>query len=366
MSRRRSVRVLKGIDCGHGEQRVGSVVGRTISFAVVDSLKAHRAPRRGCAIWPERETSCILTHRASAPPADRLDLMPRCAFSPTTVAVATLVSLCVAAASSSAIAQRGAPPRPTLPRTATGKPDLSGIWQSMTSANYDIEAHNARPAMAMRPGPVIPVPAKEVVALGAVGSVPSGAGIVVGGEIPYRPEALAKKRENQEHWLERDPEIRCYLPGVPRANYLPFPFQIVQSERAFFIAYEYAGAVRNVYLKDPGAPQTDSWMGQSVGHWEGDTFVVDVTGFNDRSWLDRSGNHHTENMKVVERYTMTGADHIRYEATIEDPATFTRPWSIRLMLYRNVDSDARLGQFKCVEFVEELLYGHLRKSPLKP
>ena len=256
--------------------------------------------------------------------------------------------------------------RTTIPRTAAGKPDLSGIWQAMTSANYDIEPHDAKAAMALRPGPVIPVPAKEVVALGAVGSVPSGTGIVVGGEIPYRPEALAKKKENQENWLTRDPEVKCYLPGIPRATYMPFPFQILQSEKAFFIAYEYAGAVRDVYLKNPGPPQTDSWMGQSVGHWDGDTFVAEVSGFNDGSWFDRAGNHHSEALKVVERYTMTSPNHIRYEATMTDPQTFTRPWAISLILYRHVEPDARLGQFKCVEFVEELLYGHLRKTPLKP
>jgi hypothetical protein len=258
-------------------------------------------------------------------------------------------------------AQRG-----PVPRTASGKPDMNGIWQVLNSANYDVEPHQARPAMAMRPGPVIPVPAKEVVALGAVGSVPSGLGVVVGGEIPYTPEALAKKRENQTEWLTRDPEIKCYLPGIPRATYMPFPFQIFQSDKAFFIAYEYAGAVRNIYYKDPGPPEVDSWMGQSVGRWEGDTFVVVANGFNDQSWFDRSGNHHSEFLKVTERYTMLGPDHIQYEATIDDPKTFTRPWTIRMPLYRHVNPDARLGQFKCVEFVEELLYGKLRKKPLEP
>lgn len=256
--------------------------------------------------------------------------------------------------------------RSSLPRTAAGKPDLSGIWQALTNANYDIEPHDARAAMAMRPGPVIPVPAKEVVALGAVGAVPAGTGIVVGGEIPYLPEALAKRRENRENWLTRDPEVKCYLPGIPRATYMPFPFQIVQSEKAVFVAYEYAGAVRQVYLKDPGPPQTDTWMGQSVGRWDGDTFVVEVTGFNDATWFDRAGNHHTEELKVVERFTMTDGDHIRYEATMTDPRTFSRPWTIRLTLYRHVEPDARLGQFKCVPFVEELLYGHLRKTPIRP
>jgi len=259
------------------------------------------------------------------------------------------------------LAQRG-----TIPRTAGGKPDMNGIWQALGNAHYDIEPHAASGAMAWRPGPVIPVPAKEIVALGAVGAVPSGPGIVVGGPIPYTPAGLAKKKENQEHWLERDPEIKCYLPGVPRATYMPFPFQIFQSERAFFITYEYAGAVRNIYLKDPGPPQVDTWMGQSVGAWASDTFVVTTTGFNADSWFDRAGNHHTEQMKVTERYSMLGPDHIQYEATIEDPQTFTRPWTIRLPLYRHVNADARLGQFKCTEFVEELMYGHLRKVPLKP
>jgi hypothetical protein len=253
---------------------------------------------------------------------------------------------------------------PNIPRL-NGKPDMNGIWQALNTANWDIQAHNAKPALAMRPGPVVPVPAKEVIAFGAVGSVPAGLGIVEGDEIPYRPEALAKKKENEANWLQRDPEIKCYLPGVPRATYMPFPFQIFQSDKAFFIAYEYAGAVRNVYLKDPGPPQVDAWMGQSVGRWEGDTFVVDVSGLNDLSWFDRAGNHHSEFMTVTERYTMTSPDHIQYEATIDDPRTFTRPWKISMPLYRHVNRNARLGQFKCVEFVTELMYGHLRKEPLK-
>ncbi len=256
------------------------------------------------------------------------------------------------------------PGRPAIPRTGGGKPDLNGIWQALNTANYDLEAHTARPAMALRPGPAGPVPARPVLALGAVGAVPAGLGVVVDGEIPYKPEALAKKKENQEHWLERDPEIKCYLPGVPRATYMPFPFEIFQSESALLFAYEYAGAVRDIYLKDPGPAPLDSWMGQSVAKWEGDTLVVDVTGQNDATWFDRAGNHHTEALHVVERYTMTGPDHIQYEARIEDPNVFTRPWTIRMPLYRHVNPDARLLQFKCVEFVEELMYGHLRKTPL--
>ena len=254
--------------------------------------------------------------------------------------------------------------RAAIPRTADGKPDLNGIWQALNTANWDIEAHTARPALAMRPGPVVPVPAKEVLALGAVGAVPPGVGVVEGGEIPYLAEARAKKDDNQANWLTRDPEIKCYLPGVPRATYLPFPFQIFQSQSAFFMAYEYAGAVRNIYLADPGPPQTDSWMGQSVGRWDGDTFVVESSGFNDASWLDRAGNHHSEALKVTERYTMIDKDHLQYEATLDDLKTFSRPWKIAMPLYRHVNANARLGQFKCVPFVEELMYGHLRKTPL--
>ncbi len=251
-----------------------------------------------------------------------------------------------------------------IPRTASGRPDMNGIWQALGNAHWDIEPHLARPALALQPGPMVPVPAREVLAFGAVGAVPSGQGVVVGGEIPYLPEALAKRDENRENWVDRDPEIKCYLPGVPRANYMQHSFQVFQSESKFFIAYEYAGAVRDIYFTDPGPAQIDSWMGQSVGHWEDDVFVVEVTGLIDQTWFDRAGNHHSAALKVTERYNMTSPDHIWYEATIDDPETFSRPWTIRMPLYRNIDPNARLGQFKCVEFVEELLYGQLRKNPV--
>jgi hypothetical protein len=259
----------------------------------------------------------------------------------------------------SATAQRA------LPRTAAGKPDLSGIWQAMSTAHYDVEPHGARAALAMRDGPVVPLPAREVLALGAIAAVPAGTGIVTGGTIPYLPASLAKRNENRANYLARDPEIRCYLPGLPRATYMPFPFQIFQSDSKFFVAYEYASAMREVYLKDPGPPETDTWMGQSVGKWVGDTFVVKITGFNDQTWFDRAGNHHSEQLIVEERWVMLDPDHLRYRATMTDPATFSRPWSIEVTLYRHVEPDARLGQFKCVPFVEELLYGQLRKTPLR-
>ena len=257
---------------------------------------------------------------------------------------------------------QASPYRP--PRTADGKADFNGIWQALNEANYDLEAHMARPALALRPGPYGPVPAAPVLALGAVGAVPPGMGVVDGGEIPYKPEALAKKKDNLEKWLERDPEIKCYLPGIPRATYMPYPFQIFQSASAIFMAYEYAGAVRNIYLKDPGPPPVDSWMGQSVAKWDGDVLVVDSKGFNDSTWFDRAGNFHSDQLHVVERFARTAPDLLSYEATIEDPAVFTRPWKISMPLYRRAEKNAQLMDFKCVEFVEELMYGQWRKKPL--
>ena len=252
------------------------------------------------------------------------------------------------------------------PRAADGNPDLNGIWQAVNTANYDLETHMARPAMALRDGPEGAVPAAPVLALGAVGAVPGGLSVVQDGRIPYKPQALAKKNENQKNWLERDPEIKCYLPGVPRATYVPYPFQIFHSENDIFIAYEYAGAVRDIYLEDPGPPPIDSWMGQSVGRWEGETFVIDVVGFNEQTWFDRAGNFHSDQLHVVERYTRIGPDHLWYEATIEDPEVFTRPWTISMPLYRRVEPNAQLMEFKCVEFVEELMYGQYRRKPLSP
>jgi hypothetical protein len=249
-------------------------------------------------------------------------------------------------------------------RAESKHPDLNGIWEAMNEADYDLEAHDARPAMALRPGPYGPVPATPVLALGAVGAVPPSLGVVEGGQIPYKPEALAQKKKNQENWLTSDPEIKCYLPGVPRATYIGQPFRIFQNNTQIFLAYQFAGAVRNIYLKDPGPAPVDSWMGQSVGHWEGNTLVVDVTGMNDQSWFDRAGNFHSDALHVVERYTLKNPDIIFYEATIEDPNVFTRPWKISMPLYRRQEKNVQLLDFKCVEFVEELMYGKYRKKPL--
>ena len=251
------------------------------------------------------------------------------------------------------------------PRLANGTPNLNGIWQALNAANYDVEPHIARPAMQLREGPHSMLPDVPVLALGAVGAVPGSMGVIKNGDrIPYTPKARALKEENHWQWVERDPEIKCYMPGVPRATYLPFPFKIFQNDSSVFLAYEFAGAVREIYMQDVGPAETDSWMGQSVGHWDNDTLVVEVTGQNDQTWFDRAGSHHTNQLVVTERYTMIGPNHIQYEATMEDPNVFVEPWTISMPLYRRIEDGARLMDFKCVEFVEELLFGEFRRNPL--
>lgn len=247
----------------------------------------------------------------------------------------------------------------------TDIPDLSGIWQALGSAHWDIERHLARPALQLRDGPVTPVPHQRILALGALGAVPAGMGIIEGdGKIPYTDEALKIREENRADYLNRDPAIKCFLPGVPRSTYMPFPFEIVQGHDSMFIVYEFANADRILYFEDPGPAPVDSWMGQSYAQWDGDTLVVEVTGQVPDTWFDRAGNHHSASMKVVERWTLTGPNHMQYEATIFDEETFTEAWTISLPLYRRMEPDARIMDFKCVEFVEELMYGEWRRNPL--
>jgi hypothetical protein len=250
----------------------------------------------------------------------------------------------------------------TAPRlTGTTRPNLSGLWQALNEANWDIQAHAAQP------GPP---------QFGALFAEPAGPGIVEGNEIPYQPSALAKKKENFEKRLVRvntdgvrleplDPEAKCYMPGVPRATYMPFPFHIVQGTDKIIIAYEYASASRIIHLDKVDPAPSDSFMGWSVGRWEGDTLVVDVTALNDKTWFDRAGNFHSDALHVVERYTPASPEVLRYEATIEDPKVFTRPWKMSFPLYRRLDRNAQFMEFKCVPFSEELIYGHLRKEVSK-
>jgi hypothetical protein len=236
----------------------------------------------------------------------------------------------------------------SIPRMPDGKPNFTGLWQALGTADWDIRDHSAQ--------------ASPFYQLGAIGAMPAGQGIVEGGDIPYLPAAAAKQKENFQNRLKLDPEVKCYMPGVPRATYMPFPFQIIQSQKDIAIAYEYATSNRVINMGKPKEAAVDTWMGNSNGHWEGNTLVVDVTGLNGQSWFDRSGNFMSDNVHIVERYTLSDADHINYEATIEDNTLFTRPWKISIPLYRRKEKNAQLNEFKCVEFAEELIYGNLRKQ----
>ena len=253
-------------------------------------------------------------------------------------------------------AARGAATTPTpaaqtyrAPRTGDGRPDLNGIWQALDGPNWNIEAHAADFG--------------SVPQLGAINAIPPGIGVVENGPIPYRPEALAQRSENFKNRTGQDPEAKCFLPGVPRAMYLPQPFQIIQSTEHIMMVFQFAGAVRTIFMRDPKPAPAPSWMGWSNGHWEGETLVIETTGLDDRTWFDRAGNYHSDELKVIERISARSPETLNYEATIEDPKVFSRAWKISLPLYRRVEKNAQIMEFKCVEFAEELLYGHLRKQP---
>jgi hypothetical protein len=246
-----------------------------------------------------------------------------------------------------------------IPRTADGKPDLNGIWQAVNTANWDLEDHSGAPS--------------PVMVTGAAGAIPPGMSVVEGGRIPYKSEAVAKRDANRAHSMPgkpgrdtaADPEVNCFLPGVPRATYLPYPFQIFQSPNRMWIVYQYSYARREIFMTNHQEAPIDSWMGWSNGRWEGDTLVIDVTGLNDQTWFDRAGNYHSDALHVVERYTPLSANHLLYEATIEDPKVFTRPWKISMPLYRRLDKNMQLLEFKCAEYVEEFFWGQYRKEPGK-
>jgi len=217
-----------------------------------------------------------------------------------------------------------------VPRTADGKPNLQGIWQVRNRASYDLEDHAARLGM------------------------PAGRSVVEGGTIPYQPWAAAKKIENYVNRKTADPLASCFLPGVPRIMYMEFPFHIFQTRDHVAITFEWSQVHRLIYTNGkPALHQgVDSWMGDSRGRWEGDTLVVTVSGHNDKTWFDMAGNFHSNALRVTERYTMRDADTIQYEATIEDPKVFTRPWKISMPLYRHKDLD-RILEYQCQAEVEE-------------
>lgn len=233
------------------------------------------------------------------------------------------------------------------PARIAGQPNLNGIWQAMNTADWNLEAHSAQAL------------SKDFYRLGSLAAIPAGQSVVVGGTIPYLPDALAKRNQNRAAWPEADPETKCYLPGIPRATYMPYPFQIIQGGGDILFAYEYDSANRVVFMSNHREPPIDTWMGWSNGHWEGDTLVIETTGNNDMTWLDRSGNYHSNKLKVTERFNLIDENHLQYEATMEDPEVFSRPWTIRMPLYRRIEPNAEILEFKCVPFVEELLYKDL-------
>jgi len=239
-----------------------------------------------------------------------------------------------------------------VPRTAAGRPDLSGAWQTLNTAHWNLEPH-------VSGYPVL-------LELGAQMAIPPGAGVVEGGSIPYLPEAIAERDRRFANRLDEDPEARCYLGGVPRSTYMPYPFQILQSRDDIMVYYQFATGTRRIFMDDHGEAPLDSWMGWSNGHWEGDTLVVEVTGFNGQTWLDRAGNYASAGAKVTERYTPIGPNHLRYEATIEDPSVYSQPWTISMPLYRIVDENFRILEFKCEPYAEDKIYGHLRKPGTEP
>jgi len=274
---------------------------------------------------------------------------------------AIVSAVVVAAALVAAFPRAGESQAYKPPRTASGQPDLNGFWQAVNTANWDLEAHEAAA------GPVLQ--------LGAAYAVPPGPGVVVDGPIPYKPDALAMKKKYAANALREDAEVKCYLPGVPRVMYMPYPVQIVQSTDTILMMSEFASAVRTIYINGTARPPADTWMGWSNGKWDGEMLVIDSRGFMGGTvgaldeegavhvrFLDRAGNYHTDGLHVVERIRRTDADHLEYEATIEDPNVYTRPWTIRMPLYRRVEPNMRLGDFKCEEFVGDLVYGKYQKK----
>jgi hypothetical protein len=260
--------------------------------------------------------------------------------------VAVTAAVAIAGGLTPAVAQQ----RPANnPARIAGKPNLNGVWQAINTAYWNLEDHSASGLA-------------EFWQLGAIAAIPAGQSVVEGGTIPYLPAALAKRDENRAGWPKSDPEAKCYMPGIPRATYMPFPFRIVQGDGDILFVYEFASANRLVHMSNHTESPVDSWMGWSNGRWEGDTLVIEVTGNNDQTWFDRSGNHHSIALKVTERYTLIDENHIQYEATMEDAETFSRPWKISMPLYKRIEANTQVLEFKCVEFSEELLYGDLKKK----
>ena len=249
-------------------------------------------------------------------------------------------------AASGAVAQQ-------LTRSATisGHPNLNGIWQAVNTAYWNLEGHSVEGFP------------KEFGLLGAIGIIPAGKSVLKGGgTIPYLPEALKQRNENRSKWPEADPEAKCYMLGVPRVTYQDRPFQIFQGDDDLLMVYPFAATNRVIYMKNHEDLPVDSWMGRSNGDWDKDTLVVITTSQNGKSWLDRAGNFASNELKVTERFRLLDVNHIWYEATFEDPKTFSRPWTIEMPLYRLIDNNAQLLEEKCVPYADSLLYHDLLGS----
>lgn len=229
-----------------------------------------------------------------------------------------------------------------------GHPDFNGVWQAMNGANWNLEAHSAAAL-------------DEFWQLGAIAAVPAGPSLLQGGgKIPYLPEAQARRDANRAAWPAADPEARCYMLGVPRVTYHELPFQIFQDDGGdLLMSYPFAAANRIIHMSNHAEAPIDSWMGRSNGRWDGEVLVVETTGQNGESWFDRAGNHASNKLKVTERFTLLGPNHLWYQATMEDPDTFSAAWTIEMPLYRHVESTAQLLEHKCVPFADKLLYQDL-------
>lgn len=238
--------------------------------------------------------------------------------------------------------------QPARPATISGHPNLNGIWQAINTAYWNLEAH--------------PVGGftKNDWRFGAIAVIPAGQSVLKGGgTIPYLPEALKKRDENKANWPEADPEAKCYMLGIPRSTYQDAPFQIFEGNGDLLMVYPFAATNRIIYMKDHSDLPVDSWMGKSNGTWEGNVLVVTTTSQNGQSWLDRAGNFATNQLKVTERFRLIDSTHMDYEATLEDPQTFSKPWTIEMPLYRLIDNNAQLLEHKCVTFADQLLYHDL-------
>lgn len=304
----------------HGSRAIEQSVLPTCDAGHSSSANGSRHFRNGLLINGASMTGAAVQPRASWSLSAARALALAC------VTVVVLVRATV-------VGQAPVPDSYRAPRAADGKPDLSGIWQTLSRAAWDLEDHSARPG------------------------IPAGQSVVEGGVIPYQPWAVAQRNVNRENAAKADPLAECFLPGVPRATYLPFPFQIAQSSSGIAILYEWSRTSRIIHTDGSRHPEgLEFWMGDSRGRWEGESLVVDVMNFNGNTWFDRAGNFHSSALHVTERYTRTGQDTLWYDVTIDDPKVFTRSWRIQMPLYRRSEKNVKILEYECLEFLEEQRY----------